>query len=98
MRRPFTPLSTSAVEAYVYAQAGARPRDRDAVDTRIVEETRSRTGKMIDSQDEVGGFPQLAENSGAFMDPANPDGDDDKDGYTNLEEKLYELSVALIAP
>ncbi len=38
--------------------AGARPKDRDAVDTRIVREFLERRGQIIDSQEEVGGYPQ----------------------------------------
>ena len=34
------------------------PRDRDAVDARIVHELRTGTGRIIDSQDEVGGYPR----------------------------------------
>ena len=49
----------SAKEAYerVLAEAGAWP--RDAVDRRVVEQVRAGTGKIIDSQDEVGGWPEL---------------------------------------
>ena len=39
------------------ANAGARPWDRDAIDARIVADVRNGTGRIIDSQDEVGGYP-----------------------------------------
>jgi hypothetical protein len=39
---------------------GARPADRDEIDRRIVSEFRERTGRIIDSQDEVGGYPAQA--------------------------------------
>jgi pectate lyase len=39
------------------AHAGARPVDRDSVDTRIIQEIQNRTGGLIDSQNEVGGYP-----------------------------------------
>jgi pectate lyase len=51
--------TTSAVEALrdVLAGAGAtRPR-RDAVDLRLVREVEQRSGRLIDSQTEVGGWP-----------------------------------------
>jgi hypothetical protein len=48
--------SASLVES-VLARAGARPNDRDAVDTRIVADVRAGTGAIIDSQDQVGGYP-----------------------------------------
>jgi pectate lyase len=51
----------SAKEAYetVLAVVGASLPVRDAVDQRIVEQVRKGTGKIIDSQKEVGGWPEL---------------------------------------
>jgi len=50
-----------AGDAYesVLAGVGARPADRTAHDRRILEDVRERTGSPIDSQDEVGGYPEL---------------------------------------
>lgn len=42
----------------VLADAGAS-RPRDSVDARVVAEVRSRTGRIIDSEDDVGGWPDL---------------------------------------
>ncbi|MDP6041891.1 MAG: right-handed parallel beta-helix repeat-containing protein, partial [Candidatus Latescibacteria bacterium] len=53
------PLPASAVEDHVAQHAGARPKDRDAVDQRIVREFLAREGRVIDSQEEVGGYPQV---------------------------------------
>ncbi len=39
--------------------AGARPAERDAIDTRIVREALTGAGRIIDSHDEVGGYPQI---------------------------------------
>ena len=72
--------------------AGARPADRDAVDHRIIAEVEGRTGKIIDSQVEVGGWPHLAENVRVLTLPTDPKGDVDGDGDTNLEEWLHELA------
>lgn len=60
---PFWPeglklMPSSQVEAYVLANAGARPWDRDAVDRRIVREVKAGTGKVIDDEQEVGGYPK----------------------------------------
>jgi hypothetical protein len=44
----FSPRPSSEVEAHVLARAGARPRDRDAVDARIVNQVRTRTGGIVD--------------------------------------------------
>jgi hypothetical protein len=51
------PLPASAVVDRVVATAGARPTDRDAVDLRIIENFLAKTGRIIDSQNEVGGYP-----------------------------------------
>ncbi|GGE48838.1 hypothetical protein GCM10007276_27510 [Agaricicola taiwanensis] len=42
----FDPIPAKDVEARVLTTAGARPQNRDAIDTRIVEEVRSRTGQI----------------------------------------------------
>jgi pectate lyase len=54
------PQTQSAREAYqaVLAHSGASL-VRDAADTRLVQGVRDRTHRMIDSQDEVGGWPEL---------------------------------------
>ncbi len=49
-----------AVEADVLKNAGARPWDRDAVDERIVRQVRAGQGRIIDSQEQVGGYPRAA--------------------------------------
>jgi hypothetical protein len=63
--RPFWPHGLSAMPAAqvretVLAGAGARPWDRDEVDRRIVEQVRSGKGRIIDSQEQVGGYPRAA--------------------------------------
>src|SRR6185295_17135072 len=63
-------LASSGVEALVTAKAGARPSDRDAVDTRIVSEVSGRTGAVRSSQDHVGGWPTLAINPRAIATPS----------------------------
>jgi len=75
--------------AWVLAGAGARPKDRDSVDARVVEQVRSRTGEILKSQDDVGGWPDLPERRRKLIVPSNPSSDDDGDGYTNLEEWLH---------
>ncbi len=44
--------------AHVIQNAGARPKDRDEVDKRIIREFQERGGRVIDSQNDVGGYPQ----------------------------------------
>ena len=83
----------SQVEDMVLGNAGARPADRDAVDARVISEVRNRTGTIKDSTSEVGGWPTLANNHRAFNAPSNPNGDDDGDGYTNIEEVLHYMAA-----
>jgi hypothetical protein len=45
--------------AWVLAEAGARPWDRDAVDRRLLEEARTGGGKIIHGEAEVGGYDSL---------------------------------------
>ncbi len=54
---PRTQPAAEAVE-FVLAHAGASLR-RDAVDLRVIENVRRRKGRVIDSQAEVGGWPEL---------------------------------------
>ncbi len=90
---PLTIRPGSTVQAYVTSNAGARPADRDAVDLRVVDDVINGTGRIIDSQSEVGGWPTLAQNTRVLALPASPNGDDDGDGYTNLEELLHQLAA-----
>lgn len=84
----------SEVEDYLTRCAGTRPAQRDAVDTRVINQVKTRTGAdFIISQNEVGGFPVYAVNRRVFVPPADPNGDSDSDGYTNLEEVLHQMAV-----
>ena len=51
-------LPASQVEADIQAHAGARPKDRDEVDKRILKDLKERKGHFIDSQNDVGGYPK----------------------------------------
>ncbi len=62
-QRPCWPGGLQALPAkrvvdYVVDNAGARPKDRDEVDLRIIRDFRRRQGQIIDSQDQVGGYPE----------------------------------------
>ena len=84
-----------AVAEWVLSQAGARPGERDVVDARIVREARTGGGKTIASQEEVGGWPKTEKRHRPLKLPDRPCGDDDGDGYTNLEELLHRLAAAV---
>jgi len=108
---PNAPVTHSAEEArrLVLAHAGASL-VRDAVDRRLMNDIINRTGKLLDSQDEVGGWPELKSTPAPKdtdrdgmpdtwekanrLNPKNPadrNGDADRDGYTKLEEYLNGL-------
>lgn len=53
----FQALPSGKVEQYVLRHAGARPQDRDETDKRIIQDFLDRSGRIIDSQDDVGGYP-----------------------------------------
>jgi hypothetical protein len=79
------PATQSASDAFelVLAKAGASLR-RDAVDTRIVNNVRTHKGKVIDSQDEVGGWPDLHS--------IDPPLDSDHDGMPDAWETAQGLN------
>lgn len=52
-------VSTTAALWHVARFAGARPAERDAIDRRIVSQALTGTARIIDSQDEVGGYPVI---------------------------------------
>lgn len=61
--KPVWPEGLQAITAkntvdYVMRHAGARPLDRDETDKRIIKDFQERKGRIIDSQEEVGGYPQ----------------------------------------
>ena len=56
---PVNTVSAKDALELVLASVGASLPVRDAVDTRLVNHVRTRTGKLIDSQAEVGGWPEL---------------------------------------
>ncbi|MDZ4860341.1 MAG: SUMF1/EgtB/PvdO family nonheme iron enzyme [Candidatus Hydrogenedentes bacterium] len=113
VQEPFsspTVLTDSARTAMdrILADAGATKPLRDSADVRLLEEVRAGTGKIIDSQDEVGNWPELA--AGTLSPDSDNDGmpddwetlhalnsksesaDADSDGYTDLEEFLNETN------
>jgi len=59
---------------------------RDSVDTRVLAKVRNRTGGFIDSQSQVGGWPELV--------PGRPWVDSDGDGMPDTWEKAHGLNPA----
>lgn len=94
---PLTILPSSGVEAYVKANAGARPLDRDAVDIRIMNEITTGSGSLIDSPSQVGGWPTLAQNQRVLNIPANH-AEVRASGYTVLEEDILFPMARAVQP
>jgi pectate lyase len=92
MDRPFETAhveTETAQQAFgrVLAQSGATKPARDAVDQRVVADVRQGTFRLIDSQSEVGGWPELR--------VAPPPTDSDADGMPNDWEKRHGLNPHL---
>jgi pectate lyase len=81
---PVKTLAAADALEVVLAKVGASRPKRDAVDARLVEHVRTRSGQMINSQKEVGGWPEL--KSG----PVPPD--TDRDGMPDAWEKAHGLN------
>ncbi len=96
------PVGNNKVRDAVLENAGTRPAQRNSVDARIVREVKDGTGTVINcvSDDGTkrcekngGGWPELAVNKRPLELPPDPDGDEDGDGYTNLEEWLHAMAA-----
>lgn len=72
-----------AFEAVLRQVGASRPR-RDSVDARIVDQVRRRRGSIIDSQEQVGGWPSLSSKAAPV--------DSDDDGMPDAWERRHELN------
>lgn len=86
---PLTLLAPDTLAGALFPRVGARPAERDAVDARVFAQLSAGEGRVINSPREVGGLPALPETHRALSLPDDPAGDDDQDGYTNLEAWLH---------
>lgn len=66
------PIPVARVFESVLKYAGARPWDRDIVDTRIVRGVREGAGRIIDSEGQVGGYPEVKPTHRELSVPAVP--------------------------
>jgi unsaturated rhamnogalacturonyl hydrolase len=83
---PVAPVATHSAQAaldLVLADAGATRPGRDAVDRRVVDLIRAGTGRIIDSQNDVGGWQPLEDG------PASADSD--LDGMSDAWEDRFGL-------
>jgi len=86
---PTAPVATdSAQKAFerVLAECGATLPRRDAVDERIIQQVKTGKGRIIDSQRDVGGYPEYR-----FGDPP---ADTDGDGMPDEWEKKFGLNLS----
>lgn len=60
-------MPAAKVKDYVSQNAGARPWDRDEIDQRIIHAALTGTGKIIDSEQEAGGYPQVEMTRSPFL-------------------------------
>jgi len=90
-----TLMPSIAVKDYIIANAGAYPAFRDSLDTRFINEMINGTGpsSRLQGSPSADDWPVLAANVITLDIPSNPHGDDDADGYTNLEEWLHGLAA-----
>jgi hypothetical protein len=94
---PLTILSSKLTEAHVLEHCGARPRDRDAADSRIIEHVKHRRGKIVNSQKDVGGWDKKPLNLRSLSLPEHPDRNDGHNGYTNIEDWLNDEAQKVTA-
>ena len=90
----YTPISSTEAYESVLVNVGARPADRDAVDSRTITAGRDCTGDIIRHPDDVDGYPPLAVNRRELTMPASPH-TVTSSGYTNLEVWLQTLATAV---
>lgn len=79
---PAPPVATEPARAAfenVLKGVGATLPKRDSVDARIIEQIRSGAGRLIDSQNEVGGWPEYR----SALPPDDTDGDGMPDEWEN---------------
>jgi hypothetical protein len=95
------PTSNSVVLNRVLRNVGARPADRDSVDSRIIQQVRDGTGRIINCvapngsarcSRNGGGWPSVPENRRALTLPADPNAVT-ASGYTNLELWLHGMAA-----
>jgi hypothetical protein len=93
--------TSNEAKGWVLSNAGARRADGDAVDLRIISDVLKGTGRIIDSQDQVGGWLPLAENvrgQGGIPVLSVPANEIQPSGYTKVEEWLHRLAGQVEVP
>lgn len=95
--------ANNAVYNRVLSYAGARPKDRDSADKRVVNHVKNRNGAIVNCVSSngttrcnrnAGGWPSLAQNTRRLTIPSNPS-TTASNGYTNLENWLHSMDLGL---
>ena len=63
----FVAAPAADVKESIRMNVGARPWDRDAIDTRIVTQALAGEGRIIDSEADVGGYPVVTPTQAPFV-------------------------------
>lgn len=96
--------TTDNLVGMIASNVGSRPKARDTVDDTAIQDLLTRQGRIINCVQNdgsarcaknAGGWPFYPATERVFAVPANPNADDDGDGYTNLEEALIAAANAL---
>ena len=89
-----TLMPVSDTRNHVLGAAGAWPAFRDSAEKRVLVDVSSEIGFLKNTLNDAGGWPSDYDKSTyrALTLPANPNADDDGNGYTNIEEFLYQLA------
>jgi hypothetical protein len=83
--------------------AGARPKDRDSADKRVISHVKNRNGSVVNCvasngttrcNRNAGGWPSLAQNRRRLTLPSNPNSRA-SNGYTHLENWLHSMDLTL---
>jgi hypothetical protein len=89
-------LARDIAAALVLRSAGSRPFDRSVIDAHIISDVRQRSGSLKDCivgcARAVGTLPIQSSTYRRLIPPRRPFGDDNNDGYTNLENWIFEFS------
>jgi hypothetical protein len=95
--------ANNAVYNRILSYSGARPKDRDNTDKRIVSSVKNRTGKIINCVSNDGssrcsknaaGWSPLTQTRRTLSLPSNPSSKA-SNGYTNLENWLHSMDTSL---
>jgi hypothetical protein len=88
-------IPDATFESWLLARVGARPKNRDSAVAAAISGIAARTLANTNLAG-FGGPVTYAKNMSVYSPPANPNGDDDADGWTNVEEDLFAKAAALI--